>query len=459
MKILFAAHQFLPDHCAGTEVITLGLARALNARGHETAVFAAKRSVPFSKLMPVEVEDYAVEGVPVRRIGRPRESLLRSYRLNYDNPMMAAGLRDYLQEFRPDVVHFMHLQGLSAAAIPIVKKLGISTLYTATDFWTVCPVVDLRRHDGSICIGPDLAHCPRCLASRQPSSLVAALVRRTPGSLLRTAGAIPSPLLPAKPLPLRQIKEISERPAYIREQINTLDRVIAPTRLTRNLLISNGVVPELVEVSRYGVDTTNIKRIPRRKKATSGVRFGFIGTLGPHKGCDLLIRAFKRLPRAAEATLSIHGGGEEFSAFQKELKRLARWDARITFVGPFPPPRVGEVLAALDVLIVPSRWYENTPMVIYEAFAAGVPVVATDLGGMSEVVEHGKNGLLFPLDDVDGLARSLRRLTEEPILIERLHSGIEPVKTLEESAAEMERLYGALIKQRGESPKAPVDPR
>jgi glycosyltransferase involved in cell wall biosynthesis len=458
MKILFAAHQFLPDHCAGTEVITLGLARALNVRGHETAVFAAKRSAPSSELMPGEVEDYAVEGVPVRRIGRPRESLLRSYRLNYDNLMMAEGLGDYLQEFRPDVVHFMHLQGLSAAAIPIVRKLGIPTLYTATDFWTICPVVDLRRHDGSVCTGPDLAHCPRCLASRQPDSRIGALMQRTPGSLLRAAGAIAGLPLPAKPLPLRRIGEISERPAYLREQVNSLDRIVAPTRLTRDLLISNGVIPELVGVSRYGVNTSNITRVPRRKNTTSGVRFGFIGTLGPHKGCDLLIRAFKRLPPATESTLSIYGGGEAFSTFQKELKRLAQWDERITFAGSFPPPRVGEVLAALDVLVVPSRWYENTPMVIYEAFAAGVPVVATNLGGMSEVVEHEKNGLLFPLDDVDEFARTLRRLTDEPHLIERLRSGIEPVKTVEESAVEMEGLYGALIKQKAESPKASVDP-
>ncbi|HEV8045306.1 MAG TPA: glycosyltransferase, partial [Rubrobacter sp.] len=133
MRILFAAHQFFPEHRAGTEVLTLWLARALRARGHEAAVFAAKRSAPFTDLRPGETEDYVVEGVPVRRIGRPEESLSRPYRLNYDNPRMAEGMREAVSSFRPDVVHFMHLQGLSAGAIPVVKEeFGLPALYTAT---------------------------------------------------------------------------------------------------------------------------------------------------------------------------------------------------------------------------------------------------------------------------------------------------------------------------------------
>lgn len=451
MKVLFAAHQFLPDHRAGTEVITLGLTRALRARGHETSVFAAKRSAPFSGLSAGEVEDYEVDGLPVRRIGRPAESLSRPFRLNYDNPSMAAGLRDYVNELRPDVVHFMHLQGLSAAAIPAVKELGLPAVYTATDFWTVCPVVDLRRHDGSMCTGPDPGHCPRCLAGRQAGSRVAGLARRAPAPLFRAAAAVSSLPLPARPLPLRQLGDLLERPAHIRERVNTLDRIIAPTRLTRDLLVGNGVSPELVEVSHYGVDTSNIERVPRPEPEGTGIRFGFIGTLAPHKGCDLLLRAFASLPRDTGATLTMYGGGEEFAGFRKELGRLAAGDDRVSLAGAFHPSKVGEVLSTLDVLVVPSRWYENTPMVIYEAFAAGVPVVATDLGGISEVVEHGKNGHLFPLDDEGELARCLKRLAGEPGLLGRLRSGIGPVKTVEQSAAEMEELYAALLKRKAGS--------
>jgi glycosyltransferase involved in cell wall biosynthesis len=100
---------------------------------------------------------------------------------------------------------------------------------------------------------------------------------------------------------------------------------------------------------------------------------------------------------------------------------------------------------------VPSRWYENGPGVIFEAFAAGVPVVATDLGGMSEFVRHEENGLLFGLEDASGLARQLRRLIEEPGLLDRLRAGIGPVKTVQDNVDELEALYLQLqSRDRGE---------
>jgi glycosyltransferase involved in cell wall biosynthesis len=451
MRILFAVHQFLPEHRAGTEVLTLGLARGFAARGHRTAVFAARRSAPVTDLQPGGVEDGFIEGVPVRRVGRPRESLARSFRLNYDNPVMAARMREYVREFRPDVVHFMHLQGLSASVIPAVKSSGLPALYTATDFWAICPVVDLRRHDGVLCEGPDMVHCPRCLAGRMQTSRLRDAALHAPDPALRAAEvAARTPLAQLVP-PLRQLRDLRKRPDYIRRQVNSLDRVLAPTRLARDLLVRNGVDPRLVEVRRYGLDTSRIEAAVRAPRdSSSSLRIGFIGTLGPHKGCDLLIRAFRRLPGSG-AALAIYGEPAGFGDFYAHLKRLAAGDGRIEFRRPFPPQQIGEVLAGLDVLVVPSRWYENTPLVVYSAFAAGVPVVATDLGGLSEVVEHGKNGLLFKLDSADDLSDNLRRLLAEPDLLERLRAGTGPVKRLEDYVKELEELYTGLVeRKRGE---------
>jgi glycosyltransferase involved in cell wall biosynthesis len=175
---------------------------------------------------------------------------------------------------------------------------------------------------------------------------------------------------------------------------------------------------------------------------------GFIGTLAPHKGCDILIQAFKILPPKLDPTLTIYGNLERFESFVKRLRGLAGEDERITFAGTFPPERIGQVLAEMDVLVVPSRWYENTPLVVYSAFAAKTPVVATDLGGLSEVVEHEENGLLFELEDVEALARQLRRLGEEQGLLKKLRAGIGPVKSIGENVDELERLYGALVEER-----------
>ncbi|MGH3087695.1 MAG: glycosyltransferase, partial [Rubrobacteraceae bacterium] len=135
MRILFAAHQFFPEHYAGVEIVTLGLAKEFRARGHETFVLAPKRSIPGNDIEPGEIEDYEFEGVPVRRVGRPREGFRRPYRLDYENETMARRAREYMREVRPDVVHAEHFQGLSASVIPAFKETGAPLVYTATDFW------------------------------------------------------------------------------------------------------------------------------------------------------------------------------------------------------------------------------------------------------------------------------------------------------------------------------------
>jgi glycosyltransferase involved in cell wall biosynthesis len=445
MRILFVAHQFFPEHYAGVEVLTLGLAKASGDRGHEPYVLAAKRSIPFNDIRPGEIEDYEFEGIPVRRVGRPREGLSRPYRLDYDNEVMAQRTREYMREIDPDVVHAMHFQGLSTSVIPAFKEFDVPLVYTATDFWTVCPVYTLRRHDGVMCRGPEIAHCVRCIASRHPGSRMKAAVDLTPDAAIRAAGTLSKTPLSRPLFPLRQLGAFRERPASIREKMELVDQIIAPTHLTQDLLLKNGIGAGKIRISHYGIDTSGIVGAPPDRNVPPPLRVGFTGTLVPHKGCDVLIRAFRSLPRDIDATLSIHGNLERYPSFVQGLRQLAGSDERISFAGPFARDRVGQVLSEIDVLVVPSRWYENSPVVIYEAFAAKTPVIATDLGGMSEVVEHGKNGLLFELDNVKDLARQLQRLVEEPDLLDRLRDGIGPVKTVEDSMAEMEQLYDELI--------------
>ena len=150
------------------------------------------------------------------------------------------------------------------------------------------------------------------------------------------------------------------------------------------------------------------------------------------------------LPPGVDATLSIHGSEKGYESYAAGLRALAGDDRRVSFPGSFSREELGNVLAELDVLVVPSRWYENAPGVIFEAFAAGMPVIATDLGGMSEFVKPGKNGLLFALEDAEDLAGQLRTLIEDRSFLGRLRAGIEPVKTVGEYAGELIELYGTL---------------
>ena len=443
MRILFTVHQFFPESRAGVELVTLGLAKELRARGHEPFVLAAKRSLP-GGIRPHETEDYEYDGIPVRRVGRPEEGPSRPYRLNYRNGEMAEKAREYALEVGPDVVHAMHLQGLSASIVPALKDLGLPVVFTAADFWTVCPVVDLRRHDGAMCGGPETHHCVRCIADRNPDPRVRKRAD-LPGAAVRVAGLLSRTPLTRFSGALRQVADVRERPARIRERVEGVDRLLAYTRLTEDLLSRNGVGAGKTLVSPYGIDGDRLREAGARRRPSGTLRVGFVGTLAPHKGPDLLVEAFKMLPRDLDAALSIHGGGEDYEEYVEQLRTLAGGDARISLPGAFPREELGRVLAGTDVLVVPSRWYENGPGVVFEAFASGAPVVATDLGGMSEFVRHGENGLLFRLDDAGDLARQLRRLVEEPDLLAKLKGGIRPVKTVGDYVGELEEVYAGLV--------------
>jgi glycosyltransferase involved in cell wall biosynthesis len=153
---------------------------------------------------------------------------------------------------------------------------------------------------------------------------------------------------------------------------------------------------------------------------------GFIGTLARHKGCHVLIDAFKTLP-FGQAVLKIYGDMEQYPHYAKELRKLAGNNRAIEFCGIFPNAEILEIMADLDVLAVPSVWYENTPLVVYSAQAARCPVVASDFPGLSDVIRDEVNGLLFEAGNAGALAGKLSRLIEEPGLAARLSShALEP---------------------------------
>jgi glycosyltransferase involved in cell wall biosynthesis len=118
------------------------------------------------------------------------------------------------------------------------------------------------------------------------------------------------------------------------------------------------------------------------------------------------------------------------------------------WMGRIANERVGEVLADTDLVAVPSLWYENSPVVIQEARAAGVPVVVSGLGALAEKVRHGVDGLHFPPGDADALRRALLRLIDEPDLLPRLREGVQPAMDMERHVLRLEPIYEQLLKKR-----------
>ena len=134
----------------------------------------------------------------------------------------------------------------------------------------------------------------------------------------------------------------------------------------------------------------------------------------------------------------------EFDDYTSRIKSLAAIPG-VSMRGGYETDRVADVFSEIDVLVVPSIWYENSPLVIHEACMAGAPVVASNAGGMAELVKHEKSGLLFTLGDAASLREALKRIVEDGRLIEDLRRGIPEVKTIEQDAADMLERYKTCI--------------
>ena len=141
--------------------------------------------------------------------------------------------------------------------------------------------------------------------------------------------------------------------------------------------------------------------------------------------------------------MHIYGYADGDLAYTAGLKRHNL--PNVFFHGQYSRSDLPRIFSQIDVTVVPSIWHENTPLVIQEAFAAGCPVISSDISGAAESVENEINGLHFKLGDATDLARQITRITNEPGLLARLRSGIRPVRTIEAELADLQEIYRRLV--------------
>lgn len=408
MRILLVVHQFPPAHTAGTEVYTMGLARALAAR-YDVFVYHGGASA---------TEEVTAEGFHVRRVAVSAPSNpYAQFRVTYRNPRVEADFAAFLNRVRPDLIHVQHVQNLSAEIIGIAKRRGLPVVLTLHDYWFLCANGQLVRPTAQVCHGThwDL-ECVDCAAARlgQPKL-----------TWIRPAVAV---------LFLR-------RDAYLRQVLGATDLCLAPSEFLRQKYIAAGLPAEKVIYLENGTDLGRLRASLRPDD--DRLRFGYIGSLAWQKGVHVLIEAFNGLPQG-EVELRVYGDPNVFPDYAARLRQSAVHPA-VRFMGPVPPDRVGEALAGVDVLVVPSLWFENSPLIIQEAFALKIPVVASDLGALPEKVRHGVNGLTFAPGNPGSLRAALRRLLDEPDLLPSLRAGIGRVKSMDEHVVELEGLYRRML--------------
>ncbi|MGJ7485913.1 glycosyltransferase family 4 protein [Variovorax sp. LT2P21] len=444
MKIAFFVHCFFPAHFYGTETYTLGLAHHYRAAGHEVVVVSAV----FQGEAAAEtlVSRYEYQGIPVVSIDKNKIPHSR-VKETYYQPDMRPVLKDVLRDIDPDVIHVTHLINHTSALLEVTQELGIPTYATFTDFFGFCLNNKLEAADGELCAGPSptRTNCVACYikdAARSPYS--PAWIRRgtTPRSAQWIAGLanIGRRLPGIKGGPVDGlIEDIAKRPDTLAGLYNGgYRRAVAPTRFLRTAYESNGIKTPMTDIW-FGVD---IDRAPKPVRS-EGHRpvIGFIGQIAPHKGTDLLIKAFQRLPADA-AELQIYGPADQDPVYMESLKALGLGHA-VSFMGTFPSQQMATILQGMDLLVIPSRWYENSPLVLLNALATHTPVLVSDVAGMTEFLEPGLNGYAFERGSVDDLAQRLASLVADPDALGRLSTTTNYPRTTALMAQETLALYDA----------------
>jgi glycosyltransferase involved in cell wall biosynthesis len=233
---------------------------------------------------------------------------------------------------------------------------------------------------------------------------------------------------------------IRERLARVGGVFEAVDLFVAPSASLAEEYRRLGLPPEKLRVSDYGFTP-----LPPAARTPMGerLRIGFVGTLVWHKGVHVLLEALARLP-PGRFEVKLFGDPGTFPDYVARLRSAAR-ELPVRFMDRFDRSEAGRVYAEIDVLVVPSLWPENSPLVIHEAFMAKIPVVGSRQGGIVGLVTHERNGLLYDAFAPAELAAALRRLIEEPDTVERLGQGHPPVKTIAEDAREWAAAYREVL--------------
>lgn len=452
MRIAQVIHAFLPESTGGSEIFTYYLSREL-AKRHSVSVFY--------RIADPHLEEYSLNtdtynGLPVVKVNNTFREC-DTFQKTYRNNIIDRRFDEFLNHTRPDIVHFHHLTCLSTNLVRIAKARRIPVVFTLHDFWLICQRGQLVKTDLTLCQEPGPLECLRCLAGQfslkeggRKAARIDIEAKPTGGKKPSTVKALAErlSLLRTKLLLITQreaLGQIHERRRHVTEICNLVDLFISPSRFLRDKFIEQGIPSTKILFSQNGHQGF---RLPGLEKPPSAdVRFGYIGTIIPTKGIHVLIKAFNGIG-TGRAELKIHGHVVPYGGFEDypDLLRKLVCNERIRFMGGYQHARVADILVEIDVVIVPSIWYENAPLTIHEAFLAKIPVIASDIGGMAELIQDGVNGLLFRAGSADDLREKMERIIRRPDLIGQLRANIGPVKTIAENALEIEGIYQNMIR-------------
>ena len=413
MKIAYLVHQFFPEYVGGTERITLNLAQAMQRAGHNVTVIA---HCPVERIGHVEKKGalfytHCYEGVPVI-LFKERRSEGKSFLNLMDGSPLRPLAQDLLKKGAYDALHIMH--GLYTGPFilaAICKK--IPYIVTLTDYFLICYRTNLLNKADELCGGPEKGKT--CLEKcRFPGISKEGLTKR-----------------------------------YLEGQriLSQAQAVVSPSEFLKSMIEK--------EYGDLGIKVIPLGSVLRRANApiksysrNSEIVFGYLGTISPAKGVHILIQAFRKMPRK-NCKLKIYGNAYQHLQYASDLRHMAAEDPRIDFCwGYSTPQEMADIFRRIDILCFPSLWFEPYGLVLEEAFAGSVPVIASRIGGVPERVTDGVNGFMFSPGDASELQSIMEKLAKNPQRLNAVRERITTYNTVEEEAFQYECLYKQAIEGR-----------
>jgi glycosyltransferase involved in cell wall biosynthesis len=334
-----------------------------------------------------------------------------------DKSLYTRHLTAFLETHRPEVVHFQHTQFIGVDMVSLVRRVlpEAAIVYTLHEFLPICHNNGqlVRTRSGERCTEASPRRCHECFPQIAP-------------------------------------QEFFLRRQFVQTHFEAVDQFLAPSRFLLERYVDWGIPRERIAFEDYG--RTRRPPLPEPSPQRSPSRIGFFGQISHFKGVNVLLRAMRILAEeGVEAHCWLHGANLDLQPepFKEEFAGLLdATEGNVTFAGRYEHDDLPSLMADLDWVVVPSIWWENSPLVIQEAFLHGRPVICSDIGGMAEKVRDGLDGLHFRAGDPRSLAAVLRAAVTDARLARRLRAGVPPIFDMEEHAANMTALYRRLIVRR-----------
>lgn len=409
MKILFVVHQFFPKWYTGTERLVLNLAKQMQRMGHcvEVLTYGIQDDENFSNQDNMMCKRFKFQGVSVisiRHLNVPES-------LSFDifDESIRVILNKIITKEKYDIMHVVHPMR-HGYAIKVAHSISLPIVLTLTDFWLLCPKFILVTSKGELCKGSeDYLKC----------------IENCYGSFFKN--------------------KLHNRIKEVQDILRTVDCVVSGTNFLIKMFELNNFSSN-IKLIRFGTDYNNVRSNLKKYSENSEITIGFLSTLIPHKGAAILIDAFNKI-NLKNIRLKIYGHYFGEKEYYETIKKMVNNNKKVEFYGEYKYEELPDIFNEIDIVVVPSLWWENSPLILLGALAHNVPAIVSNLDGMTEIIKDGENGFSFDVGNVESLAKVLQKISNDPTILNELKAKICHPPRIEEEAFEYEKIYSSLIER------------